>query len=92
LIGIIDSEGCFCIESNSCASNKWTLSFSISQSSYNISLLYYIKKMLGVGTIHKSSDRSYQYRIRDKNQLKETIIPLLGQTYSFLLTSKYYKY
>jgi hypothetical protein len=66
LVGVTDGDGTFSISKQN---NSWNLVFKISQSSYNLRLLYYIKRMLGVGhvTVEKSSDMA-SFRIRDRKQ------------------------
>ena len=88
LIGVTDGDGTFhfSVDKN----NKWSLSFQIAQSSYNLRLLYYIKFMIGVGKVTIFSDGMASYRVRDVKNIILYIIPIFDK-YS-LLTSKYYNY
>jgi hypothetical protein len=64
----VDGDGTFSIVKQN---GKWSLAFQITQSSYNLRLLYFIKKMLGVGNINVDKKRGMAlFRIRDlKNYL-----------------------
>jgi LAGLIDADG DNA endonuclease family protein len=63
--------------------------FKISQSTYNLRVLYYVKKMLGVGQVSISGNMA-EYRIRDLQSILQHIIPIFDK-YP-LLTSKYFNY
>lgn len=88
LVGVTDGDGTFhfCVDKQ----NKWSLYFKVSQSSYNLRLLYYIKFMVGVGKVVISSDGMADYRVRDVKSIIEHILPVFDK-YP-LLTSKYYNY
>jgi hypothetical protein len=87
LVGVTDGDGTFSISKQN---NSWNLVFKISQSSYNLRLLYYIKRMLGVGhvTVEKSSDMA-SFRIRDRKQLAKVIFPIFDQ-FPLLTTKQFY--
>jgi hypothetical protein len=83
-----DGNGSFSVL---CQNNKWTLTFKISQNTYNLRVLYYIKKQLGIGSVYVESNRDLgHYRVRDIKQLVEVILPIFNQ-YP-LLTTKYFNY
>jgi len=88
LVGVTDGDGTFSISKQG---NSWNLVFKIGQSSYNLRLLFYIKRMLGVGhvNVEKSSDMA-SFRIRDKKQLAEVIFPIFDKFP--LLTIKQFYY
>jgi len=86
LVGVTDGDGTFSIVRQN---NKWNLAFKITQSRYNLRLLYYIKKELGVGSITKDNTKG-QYFIRNRKNLKEIIFPIFDK-YP-LLTSKMFNY
>ena len=88
LVGVTDGDGTFHFSEHN--PNKWIFYFKISQSSYNLRLLYYIKKMLGVGEVRVAPDGMAEFRIRDTQQLLHHIIPLFEE--HRLLTSKYFNY
>ena len=88
LVGVTDGDGTFHFSEH--LPNKWVLYFKISQSTYNLRLLYHIKSKLGVGQISVSADGMAEYRLRDVNKIIQHIIPLFDK-YP-LLTSKYYNY
>src|ERR1700709_830647 len=83
-----DGDGSFSILRQN---DKWTLTFKISQNTYNLRALYYIKKQLGVGSVLVESNRDLShFRIRDRKVLANTIFPIFDQ-YP-LLTTKYFHY
>jgi LAGLIDADG DNA endonuclease family protein len=83
-----DGDGSFSILRQN---DKWTLTFKISQNTYNLRALYYIKKQLGVGSVYVESNRDLgHFRIRDRKVLANTIFPIFDQ-YP-LLTTKYFNY
>jgi hypothetical protein len=89
LVGFTDGDGSFSIIR--VAERKWTLFFKISQSTYNLRVLYFIKKQLGVGSVHIEADYSKgDFRIRDRNIIGSVIIPIFDK-YP-LLTSRFYNY
>jgi hypothetical protein len=88
LVGMTDGDGYFSILRQG---DKWNLTFKISQSSYNLRVLYFIKKQLGVGKVSIESNRHMaSFIIRDRRTLGSVIIPIFNK-YS-LLTSKYFNY
>lgn len=90
LAGFTDGDGSFSVLFNK-KKNIWNLTYKLSQSTYNIKLIYYIKKLLQVGHVTIEKKRQIvNYRIRDKKQIKEILIPLFDQ--SPLLTSKFADY
>lgn len=86
LVGFTDGDGCFHISHQG---DKWGLSFKIAQSRYNLRVLHYIKKELGVGSITKDSTKG-QYFIRDRKKIETVLIPIFDK-YP-LLTTKYFDY
>lgn len=89
LVGVVDGDGTFSFHKSK--KNVWNFSFQISQSSYNLRLLYYIKSNLKVGSITVDEKNMMAvYRIRNKKHIIEHIIPLFD-AYP-LITSKYFKY
>lgn len=88
LVGLTDGDGSFSIVRQN---NSWSLTFKISQNTYNIRILHYIKRELGVGSIFVESNRNMSnFRIRDMKVLSSVIFPIFNQ-YP-LLTSKYHNY
>lgn len=89
LVGVTDGDGSFTI--SRLAEGKWTLFFKITQSSYNLRMLYYIKKELGVGSVWITADnQKADFRIRDRKTIGSVILPIF-EKYP-LLTSKYHSY
>lgn len=86
LVGFTDGDGNFSITNQG---EKWGLSFKLAQSRYNLRILNYIKKELGVGSITKDGTKS-QYFIRDRKVLESIIIPIFDK-YP-LLTTKHFDY
>ena len=81
-----DGDGKFHIEYKN---GKWNLVYKISLSRYNLRLLYYIKKELGVGSVNKDNLKG-QFVIRDRKKLADFIFPIFDK-YP-LLTSKLFDY
>ena len=86
LVGFTDGDGNFHISHQG---DKWGLSYKLSQSGYNLRVLNYVKKQLGVGSIKKDGSK-VQYFIRDRKTIETVIIPIFDK-YN-LLTTKYFDY
>jgi hypothetical protein len=54
---------------------KYNINFSIAQSVYNIRVLAFIKKHIGVGSIHISKNLA-TYRVRNSKHLYDKVLPL----------------
>ena len=89
LVGFTDGDGSFTISRSK--DGKWTLFFKLTQSTYNLRILYYIKSQLGFGSVSINTDNlNADFRIRDRKTIGSIIIPIFDK-YP-LLTSKYYSY
>ena len=89
LVGFTDGDGSFTIYRSK--EGKWTLFFKLTQSTYNLRILYYIKTQLGFGSVSVGSDKlKADFRIRDRKTIGSVILPIFDK-YP-LLTSKYYSY
>ena len=86
LVGVTDGDGNFSINYSN---GKWGLSYKLAQSRYNLRLLYYVKKELGVGSVTKDNNKA-QFFIRDRKLIDSIILPIFDK-YP-LLTSKYFDY
>ena len=91
-MGVVDGDGSFTIsKSGTFEKSKWTLYFKVSQSTYNLRLLYYIKSKLGVGSVYVDPNNNMaSFRLRNVSHIIERLIPIFDK-YP-LLTSKYYNY
>jgi hypothetical protein len=90
LVGFTDGDGTFSIYLNE-HNKKINLNFQLGQSTYNLRILNFIKKQLGVGTIYIDKNRSLaQFIIRDRKILDTIIIPIF-EKYP-LLTSKHFNF
>lgn len=87
LVGVVDGDGFFHFSEHN--PGKWILYFKVAQSTYNLRLLHYIKRNLGVGQVAVSGNIA-EFRIRDRAQITQVILPLFDK--HPLLTSKYYNY
>jgi len=88
LVGFTDGDGTFSIARQN---NNWSLIFQIGQSNYNLRVLHFIKKQLGVGNIIVDKNNKFaQFRIRDRSVLELIIFPIFDK-YP-LLTNKYFNY
>ncbi|KAH7916837.1 homing endonuclease, partial [Leucogyrophana mollusca] len=88
LVGFTDGDGTFSIVRQN---NKWSLTFKISQSTYNLRVLHFIKSQLKVGNIYVEKDGNHaHFRIRDRDVLESVIYPIFDK-YS-LLTTKQFNY
>ena len=92
LVGFTDGDGNFHISHQGTGiSTKWTLGYKLTQSAYNLRILYHIKKNLGFGSVSKSSKQSWgNFRITDRKVLNQVIFPIFDK-YT-LLTSKQFNY
>ncbi len=89
LVGFTDGDGTFNIYRSK--EGKWTLFFKITQSTYNLRILYFIKSQLGFGSVYVDYGNSMgDFRVRDRRTLGSVILPIFDM-YP-LLTSKYYSY
>jgi hypothetical protein len=88
LVGFTDGDGCFSVVKSG---GTYRLQYSLSQSAYNLRILYYVKKNLGYGSVSKSLKQSWgNFRITDRKVLNSVIFPIFD-LYP-LLTSKYFNY
>nr|WBU10815.1 LAGLIDADG homing endonuclease [Malassezia equina] len=90
LVGVVDGDGSFYFSKTK--KNTWTFCFKIGQSKYNLRLLYFVKKMLGVGSVSVTDSKDFcaEYRIRNINHIHDIILPIFDK--EPLRTSKQYLY
>jgi len=63
----------------------------LTQSTYNLRLLYFVKTQLGVGSVNTNADNTKaDFRVRDRKTIGSIILPIFDK-YP-LLTSKHYSY
>nr|YP_010721300.1 LAGLIDADG homing endonuclease [Cyathus jiayuguanensis]WDS46494.1 LAGLIDADG homing endonuclease [Cyathus jiayuguanensis] len=88
LVGFTDGDGTFSIVNQN---NKWSLTYKLSQNTYNLRVLHFIKKQLKVGSIYiETGGKQGHYRIRDLTTLESVIFPIFDK-YP-LLTTKQFNY
>ena len=90
LVGVTDGDGTFYFNKNK--KGVWNFTFKIGQSNYNLRLLYYIKSMIGVGSVSipDSKDNTAEFRIRNIQHIIQHILPIFDN--HPLLTSKHFSY
>ena len=86
LVGFTDGDGNFSITHQG---NKWGLSYKLTQSRYNLRVLYYVKKELAIGSVTKDNTKG-QFFIRDRKSIENIILPIF-ERYP-LLTSKHFDF
>jgi len=88
LVGFTDGDGTFSV---SISNNKVAFIYQIGQSIYNLRILNFIKKQLGVGSIIIDKKRSMAYfKISDRKVLESVIFPIFDKF--SLLTSKQFNF
>ena len=88
LVGFTDGDGTFSIVNSG---GKWSLTYKVSQSTYNLRVLHFIKTQLNVGSIYIEKEGKYaHFIIRDRAILESVIFPIFDK-YS-LLTTKQFNY
>ena len=89
LTGVTDGDGTFYFAKVP-NKNVWTFCYKVSQSSYNLRLLYHIKSIIGVGSVSVPKDNNAEYRVRNIDHIIQYILPIFDS--NPLLTSKYFSY
>jgi LAGLIDADG endonuclease len=88
LVGFTDGDGTFSIVNSG---GKWSLTYKVSQNTYNLRVLHFIKTQLNVGSIYIEKEGKHaHFRIRDRATLESVIFPIFDK-YS-LLTTKQFNY
>lgn len=88
-VGFTDGDGCFNVYVNK-DRNKVIFTFKISQKENNIQVLYFLKKILGVGKVRNDNKGMCHFLIRKREHLNKVIIPLFSKFN--LLTRKEYDF
>jgi hypothetical protein len=88
LVGFTDGAGSFSIVRQN---NKWSLTFKLSQSTYNLRVLHFIKTQLKAGNIYVEKEGSHaHFIIRDCKLIESIVLPIFDK-YP-LLTTKQFNY
>ena len=88
LAGFTDGDGCFHFRRDK--KGSWEFSFSITQSTYNLCILYFIKSQLSIGYVNSHNGLVARFHVRDQRQLLEHVVPIFEK--HSLLTKKYWQY
>lgn len=86
LVGLTDGAGCFIVKN---LKGHWYFIFKLIVPRYNIRMLYYVKHLLGIGSVIKDSTKA-QFIIKDKIKIKNFVF-LIFDRYP-LLTNKRFIY
>ena len=76
-IGLLESDGY--IGFNLVKKNTCIFTVKVSLKSYNMRAIYKLKKIFGIGKIHKSSDGMVTWKVTRFDQIKTIMLPLLEQ-------------
>jgi len=74
-IGLLESDGY--IGFNLVKNSTYLFTVKVSLKSYNIRAIYKLKKIFGIGKIHKSSDGMVTWKVTRFAQIKTIMLPLL---------------
>lgn len=91
LVGVTDGDGTFYFAPT--PKGNWTFCFKIGQSSNNLRLLYYIKNIIGVGSISVNdaeNKNETEFRVRNIKHICQYILPIFDKFP--LLTRKHFNY
>lgn len=72
LIGFFEAEGSLTV------ADRGDLQFVITQGYLNIAVLYFIKDLLGFGSVNKQGPRTFRYVVQDRDNLRHIIDLLNG--------------
>jgi hypothetical protein len=79
ITGFVDGEGCFHVgiskHSEMTIGFQVLPEFTVVQHKRDVNLLYAFKKYFGCGVVRVNHGDRMAYRVRDKNHLKERIVP-----------------
>lgn len=78
LVGMVDGDGTFSITQNK-KNKSWGFTFKIALHAKDKALLALIKKQLGCGSVTSAGKNIWQYRVRDRQQLLNVIVPIFLQ-------------
>ena len=79
IVGFVDGDGCFRIVQTSSKSKNGVFytryCFVVSQNKRSVNVLYGIKHIFGCGSVNKAGGDMYEYRVTNKENLKNLILP-----------------
>lgn len=78
IAGFVDGDGCFKIYKSKHATSEKEFKryvFVVSQDQRSVQVLYALKKRFACGSVHKAGGTMYEYRVTNKDHLKNIILP-----------------
>jgi hypothetical protein len=73
IVGFVDGDGCFRVYKQKSGSNRYI--FVVSQDKRSIEVLYALKSKFGCGSVNRAGGNMREYRVTDKDQLTNIILP-----------------
>ena len=90
--GLTDGDGTFSFSLNKKEKLQWNCTFKIGASDRNVQMLHYCRQILGRGSVNPRAGKGgAEFRIRDRQVLKDFIVPFFQQHPLYTTKAFYYK-